>query len=1247
MKTRKILFLFLACSLNFLETKAGTLRVPKQHTTIQSAIDAAKTGDAIIVSPGTYRERLRLKPGLIVRSDGNDDKGKTGLRRAEATVLDHPEGTGPGVEMAEGSILDGFTVTGVGKFDEQLWQHHFDTRGDEQAQEPIGAEGVPGIAVSTDCEVRNNIVHHIDYTGIAITGGSPLISGNICFRNMGGGIGSMNGSTATIEGSTCFENFYAGIGCEGSSPVIRNNTCHDNIRAGIGISGGSSPKVTGNRCFKNRRAGIGIRTGSHTRPMIEDNECRENDMAGIGVEEGARPDILRNRLINNKLVAIGVSGGSRAIIADNELAREGGTPPMIAVLEDSRGAISGNTFRGGGVAAIVVKGAADITRNRFVTPTPKKLVLAFKGSTVTESESQLLTDVAFTSSLDGSEQRYVELVPTDTPGGVTRDVVLAFHGHGSDRWQFINDLRGECKGVRDSAAKYGLILVSPDYRARTSWMGPAAEADVVQIIAELKQRCHLGRVFLAGGSMGGTAVLTFTALHPELVAGVCSLNGTANLVEYENFQDARTASFGGSKAEKPDEYRKRSAEFFPDKFTMPIAFTTGGKDESVPPHSVLRLAEALKQAKRRVLSLHRENGGHSTSYEDTITAMEFMLREAGSLSVSERRALFDKAGALHSRLTEVPNDLRADADLYAKGMTWAMRYDTALQPSDLALIEKAAARGAERAEAILSKQTPWTQKKGKMVRGFISSIDGSTQPYGVIVPKGYDGTKPFRLDVVLHGSSKPVGMSELKFIQRFDEGDLGDSTAPDVGYIELHPLGRVENCYRWAGETDVFEAIEAVCRNYHIDRDRIVLRGMSMGASGTWHLGLKHPDRFVAIGPYCGYVDTHRFSETPIPNFIKVGPLPPHQELALHMLDSVDYAANAGVVPAIAAIGDKDTFFQSHVHMGEAFAKEGIPFVNLISPGTGHVIDPKTHAEQMRRIGEFTAKGLDHDPRQVRFVTWTLKYNRCHWLELLGLERHYERTEFRGSVTDDGIHVSQASNITRFAIHRSVTTLRIADTEIPLPAHQPDDILVFSKNQGVWRCDGPRDKNKLTGKRPGLQGPIDDAFATPFLCVRGTGTPWNPGIGAWAEANLRRFEYEWARYMRGDLPVKNDTDVTEADVRDRHLILFGDPGSNSWIAKALPTLPVIWTRDEVSLGGLTKPSEDHAPAFICASPLAADRYLVINSGHTFHEEEFAAFNYLLFPRMGDWALLKTGDTEEVLRAGYFDEAWLNAETVKP
>jgi pimeloyl-ACP methyl ester carboxylesterase len=849
-------------------------------------------------------------------------------------------------------------------------------------------------------------------------------------------------------------------------------------------------------------------------------------------------------------------------------------------------------------------------------------------------------DIAFQSHLDGTEQRYVELLPPEFDAAKAHDVVLALHGHGADRWQFIRDPRGECRGVRDVAAQHGAIVVSPDYRAKTSWMGPKAEADVVQIIAALKQQHKVSRVFVAGGSMGGTSALIFAVLHPELVAGVCSLNGAANMIEYANFQDAIQASYGGTKAQVPEEYRKRSAELWPERFTMPVAVTTGGKDESVPPQSVLRLVEKLKQAKRQVLSLHREAGGHSTHYEDTCAAMAFMLREA-----VDPKALKQAADRLKARLAPLQPahaDFRADAEVFHKGVEWALRYESAFTAKEVATMEKALARGTERAAALEANESPWATKKGKMVRGFVSAVDGSTQPYAVIVPQRYDGTKPMRLDVVLHGSSKPVGMSELKFMARFDD----DKPPPDVDFIELHPLGRVENCYRWAGETDVFEAIEAVCRNYKIDRDRIVLRGMSMGASGTWHLGLKHPDRFVAIGPYCGYVDTHRFSETPIPNFIKVGPLPPHQETGLHLLDSVDYAANASIVPAIAAIGDKDTFFQAHVIMGEAFAKEGIPFTNLISPGTGHVIDPKTHAEQMRRIGEHVAKGLDHDPKQLRFVTWTLKYNRCRWLELLSLGKHYERAEFRANMTDTGLEVGEIRNITRFAIHRLVTRMRIAGTEIALPPHQPDEALVFARINGVWQCEGPRSQIALAGKRPGLQGPIDDAFATPFLCVRGTGKPWHTGVNDWAAASLRRFEYEWARYLRGDLPVKDDTEVTGADVRDKNLILFGDPGSNSWIAKALPKLPVQWTRDEVRLGDQAESAKDHAPVFICASPLAKGRYIVINSGHTFHEREFAAFNYLLFPRLGDWALLNV-NTDEPVIAGYFDESWARAGVVAP
>jgi pimeloyl-ACP methyl ester carboxylesterase len=140
-------------------------------------------------------------------------------------------------------------------------------------------------------------------------------------------------------------------------------------------------------------------------------------------------------------------------------------------------------------------------------------------------------DQEFRSEWDGSVQRYVELLPQPFDARQEHQLLIALHGHGSDRWQYIRQERGECAGARDTALNYGLIFLSPDYRAPDSWMGPAAEADLVQIIQEARRRHRIGKVILGGGSMGGTSVLIFAALHPDMVDGVVSQNGTANMLE--------------------------------------------------------------------------------------------------------------------------------------------------------------------------------------------------------------------------------------------------------------------------------------------------------------------------------------------------------------------------------------------------------------------------------------------------------------------------------------------------------------------------------------------------------------------------------------------------------------------------------------------------------------------------------------------------------------------------------------------
>jgi len=639
-----------------------------------------------------------------------------------------------------------------------------------------------------------------------------------------------------------------------------------------------------------------------------------------------------------------------------------------------------------------------------------------------------------------------------------------------------------------------------------------------------------------------------------------------------------------------------------------------------------------------------------------LTAEQFeQFREEVARQETALRVLWAAASS------EAEQDRVADAAVSAKGVAWALRYDMRFEPADVQLMKTVLAKGAERLAALDQGELPWGGQVGRVVRGYRSRVDGSVQPFGLVVPRAMQAGRPLRLDVVLHGSTRPVGMSELRFMGRFQEGAPG-GVSPDEPYIELHPLGRVENCYRWAGETDVFEAIEAVCRQYPIDRDRIVLRGMSMGASGTWHLGLKHPDRFVALGPYCGYVDTHRFSETPLESFVRVGELPDHQEQGLHMLDSVDYAANGSMVPAIACMGAKDVFFDAHVLMGQAYRREGLQLVNLISPDTGHTIDPVTMREQMRLIGAFADRGLDRLPAHVRFVTWTLKYPRCHWVELERLGRHYERAEFEARRLADGlIQVSRTTNITRFQLAPEVVLgerprVRLGEVEIDLAEHPRERPVVLELEGGKWQLVEADSVRGGVVKRPGLQGPIDDAFAAPFLCVRGTGTPWNQQMHAAALATLDQFARDWSQYLRGDLRIVDDTAVTEADRLNHHLILFGDPGSHRLLAEALPGLPVKWTRETIEMDGERYSADKHLPVLIHPSPWGGveGKYLVVNSGHTFHASEFAKLNYLLYPRLGDWAVLRfpalenqalegtqflSGTGGVVLRAGYFNEDW--------
>jgi hypothetical protein len=540
-------------------------------------------------------------------------------------------------------------------------------------------------------------------------------------------------------------------------------------------------------------------------------------------------------------------------------------------------------------------------------------------------------------------------------------------------------------------------------------------------------------------------------------------------------------------------------------------------------------------------------------------------------------------------------------------------------------------------------------------------MDGSIQPYGITLPANYDSSKPTRLYVWLHGRQNQT--TESEFLTAFPKAGPGKVPVADNGQIQLDVFGRINSAgWHWAGEADIFEAISAVQKRVKIDDKRILLRGFSMGGEGGWHIALHYPDRFVAAEIGAGTIS--RRAEIP--------GLQPYQYATLHIWEYMsEWALNIFNLPTVGHDGDTDTQvcclppppagtptrgqLTSSLHARAQLEKEGFPSVGdpdflhsqgtpgifLISQQTGHGTSPLVRERLDSFLKEWGDKGQT-SPDHIRFVTWTTRYNHDYWISVDGLGKTYDRADVEAIRSDGGKQYQiTTKNITRLALRETGNAKEIKIDGQTLNVHARPE-MVLEKNGPSWKPASA----KWSGlhKTHALQGPIDDAFLDPFLLVRPTGTPWNENVNSQALRSLARFDRMWAKYFRGHPFVKDDKDVTAADLAKYHVVLFGDPGSNRLIAKVMAKgkgkLPFQWTKENVSLGGQTFSAKDNFPALIYPNPLSPSKYVVLNTGLTIVDREYNG-DYGM-PQWGDYAIVtvKEGsDVPDLKMAGLFDEAW--------
>ncbi|MBM3811722.1 MAG: hypothetical protein FJW20_08810 [Acidimicrobiia bacterium] len=551
--------------------------------------------------------------------------------------------------------------------------------------------------------------------------------------------------------------------------------------------------------------------------------------------------------------------------------------------------------------------------------------------------------------------------------------------------------------------------------------------------------------------------------------------------------------------------------------------------------------------------------------------------------------------------------LLADVEVYSKAASWIMRFpEEFFNKNYLGHTLFVLDRGLQRARQLAAGNPEWTHKSGHIVHAYRSRVDGSLQPYAVVVPKDLPRGKPARLDVVLHG--RGATLNEISFIQAHEN----PKNAPAYNdRIELHVFGRTNNAYRWSGETDVFEALASVESRYKIDPARTVLRGFSMGGAGTWHMGLHHPSRWAAMEAGAGFSETR--------NYASLTDLPPYQAETLTIYDAVEYSANAFNLPIVGYGGELDRQLQASTNIKERLVKEGLKDLRamfLIGPKTEHKWHPDSKAESDAFL-DAHLHGPPSPRKQLRFVTFTTRYNQCDWLTIDALDNHYQRADVTAGKGPGGVWL-QTHNVAYLSLSEPA--------QVSIDGQQiPGAVQHMEKRKGKWVSSSP-----LTGlrKRHGLQGPIDDAFMDSFLCVRPSNGP---------DPRLERFSQEFAKWLRGDIRIAADTEVTNDHIRDHHLILFGTPENNALIRKVAGKLPIQWSKSHIRVGLRNFDARTHTLAMIYPNPLNPERYVVLNSGHTFGEKEFRGTNALLFPRLGDWAVLDAnGNT---VAAGLFDDFW--------
>jgi hypothetical protein len=147
---------------------------------------------------------------------------------------------------------------------------------------------------------------------------------------------------------------------------------------------------------------------------------------------------------------------------------------------------------------------------------------------------------------------------------------------------------------------------------------------------------------------------------------------------------------------------------------------------------------------------------------------------------------------------------------------------------------------------------PAAVKRGATVRLQRRSVNGDFF-YQLVVPERYDPAHPYQVRVQLHGG---VMMRETGDpAARGGRGDRGGGPLEGAEQIYVLPIGWRDAPWWGRAQVDNLEAIlDSLKRTYNVDENRVVLSGVSDGATGLYYVAMRDTTPYASFLPLNGFM---------------------------------------------------------------------------------------------------------------------------------------------------------------------------------------------------------------------------------------------------------------------------------------------------------------------------------------------------------------------------------------------------------